>query len=86
MPAPFRELEERFGLGSPTPGAAIDHLLSAGLTSLETPHALPPQRRELPGPDGLRLRLSDHAPVVAAYEWPPREAAPAGSEPSSTSS
>ena len=86
VPAPFRALEERYGLTPATPGAAIDHLLGAGLTPVEAPHALAPERREVAGPGGLRLRLSDHAPVVAAYEWPPRAAASAGSGDGSTSS
>jgi len=67
-PAPFAELRDRFGLGDPTGPHAIDHLLARGLEVAERPRRLPGEERELPVADGLRLRLSDHAPVVAAYE------------------
>ena len=67
-PAPVAELRERFGLGDPTGPHAIDHLLARGLEVVERPRRLPGELRELPQPDGLRLRLSDHAPVVATYE------------------
>jgi hypothetical protein len=65
-PEIFAELEERFGLRGPTSPGAIDHLLSRGLRSLEPARAWPPEDRELPE-DGLRLRLSDHAPVEALF-------------------
>jgi endonuclease/exonuclease/phosphatase family metal-dependent hydrolase len=64
-PFPFVELRERFGLGEPTGPNAIDHLLARGLEVVEPPRRLPGEERELPQPDGLRLRPSDHAPVVA---------------------
>ena len=67
-PAAFVELRERFGLGEPTGPNAIDHLLVRGLEIEERPRRLPPEGRELREPDGLRLRLSDHAPVVATFE------------------
>jgi endonuclease/exonuclease/phosphatase family metal-dependent hydrolase len=67
-PLPFEELRERFGLGDPTGPHAIDHLLSRGLEVAGRPRRLPPEERELPQPGGLRLRLSDHAPVIATYE------------------
>jgi endonuclease/exonuclease/phosphatase family metal-dependent hydrolase len=67
----FEELERRFGLTPPTDGDAIDHLLGHGLEVLDPPHRWPPERREVelhePGPAPLRLRLSDHAPVEAAF-------------------
>jgi endonuclease/exonuclease/phosphatase family metal-dependent hydrolase len=66
-PEPFRELRERFGLGEPTAPGAIDHLLARGLDVLERPRQLAPEERELPDRDGLRIRLSDHAPVVARF-------------------
>jgi endonuclease/exonuclease/phosphatase family metal-dependent hydrolase len=66
-PEPFRELRERFGLGEPTAPAAIDHLLARGLEVAERPRQLPAEQRELPERDGLRIRLSDHAPVVARF-------------------
>jgi endonuclease/exonuclease/phosphatase family metal-dependent hydrolase len=67
QPGPFAALRERFGLGEPTHPDAIDHLLVRGLRVTEPPRRLDPGRREVPGADGLRIRLSDHAPVVAAF-------------------
>jgi endonuclease/exonuclease/phosphatase family metal-dependent hydrolase len=67
-PAAFAELGERFGLGDPTGPHAIDHLLTRGLDVIEPPRRLPPEERELPADGGLRLRLSDHAPVIARFE------------------
>ncbi|HYN50199.1 MAG TPA: endonuclease/exonuclease/phosphatase family protein [Thermoleophilaceae bacterium] len=64
-PGPFETLRERFGLGAPTAPDAIDHLLVRGLEVKSPPTRLAPERRELSEPDGLRIRLSDHAPVVA---------------------
>jgi endonuclease/exonuclease/phosphatase family metal-dependent hydrolase len=66
--AAFDELRTRFGLGEPTGPNAIDHLLARGLEVVDPTQRLPPEARELPQPGGLRLRLSDHAPVVARYE------------------
>jgi hypothetical protein len=75
-PLPFARLRERFGLGDPTGPDAIDHLLARGLEVVEPPRRLPPEERELLQPDGRRLRLSDHAPVVAEWDvgssQPPR--------------
>ena len=66
-PEPFAELRERLGLGEPTGPDAIDHLLVHGLDVIERPRRLRPERRELSEPGGLRIRLSDHAPVSARY-------------------
>jgi endonuclease/exonuclease/phosphatase family metal-dependent hydrolase len=74
-PFPFVELRERFGLGEPTGPNAIDHLLARGLEPVEPARRLPAEERELPEPDGRRLRLSDHAPVVAQWEVGPPHAA-----------
>jgi endonuclease/exonuclease/phosphatase family metal-dependent hydrolase len=67
----FEELESGCGLAPPTAGDAIDHLLARGLEVVEPPHPWAPDRRELvlrePGTGVLRLRLSDHAPVEAAF-------------------
>ena len=52
----------------PTGPHAIDHLLARGLDVAEPPRRLPPEERELPAEGGLRLRLSDHAPVIARFE------------------
>ena len=62
---PSRPSRERFGLVEPTAPDAIDHLLVRGLRVVEPPRRLAPERRELREPGGLRVRLADHAPVVA---------------------
>ena len=67
-PAPFAELSERFGLGEPTGPHAIDHVFARGLEVAERPRRLPPEQRELTVDGGLRLRLSDHAPVICRFE------------------
>lgn len=69
-PAPFVAVRERFGLGEPTSPSAIDHLLVRGLTVEERPRRLPAEEREVLEPDGLRIRLSDHAPVAARFSVP----------------
>jgi endonuclease/exonuclease/phosphatase family metal-dependent hydrolase len=69
VPDVYPELERRYGLRAPTAPDSIDHLLVRGLGIAEPPRAWPPDRRELPA-DGLRLRLSDHAPVEAVFELP----------------
>jgi endonuclease/exonuclease/phosphatase family metal-dependent hydrolase len=66
-PDVFESLAERYGFSRPTEPDAIDHLLARGLEPVEPPRRLSPEEREVPGPEGLRLRLSDHAPVVAAF-------------------
>jgi endonuclease/exonuclease/phosphatase family metal-dependent hydrolase len=67
----FEELERRFGLAAPTADDAIDRLLVRGLEVREPPLRWAPEQRELlvrdSGPGSLRLRLSDHAPVEAAF-------------------
>jgi endonuclease/exonuclease/phosphatase family metal-dependent hydrolase len=67
QPEVFDELRERFGLAPPTAPDAIDHLLARGLDVVEDPHRLPPESRELDAGVGVRMRLSDHAPVLAAF-------------------
>jgi endonuclease/exonuclease/phosphatase family metal-dependent hydrolase len=66
-PAAFAALRERFGLTGLTQPRAIDHLLTRNLEVVEPPSAWPPERREL-SRGGLRLRLSDHAPVQARFK------------------
>jgi endonuclease/exonuclease/phosphatase family metal-dependent hydrolase len=66
-PEPFAVLRERFELGEPTAPRAIDHLLARGLEVVERPRRLAFEQRELTDPSGLRIRLSDHAPVVATF-------------------
>ena len=63
----FERLRERFDLRDPTDPDAIDHLLVRGLGVVERPRRLPAESREVTEPDGLRVRLSDHAPVVGAF-------------------
>ena len=68
---PFPELSRRFGLTFPPAGMSesIDHLLARGLAVLEKPRALEPEVREVVDPaTDLRIRLSDHDPVVACFE------------------
>jgi endonuclease/exonuclease/phosphatase family metal-dependent hydrolase len=65
--AAFDDLRERFGLAAPTGPRAIDHLLARALDVVERPAALPAVEREVAGPGGLAMRLSDHAPVVASF-------------------
>jgi endonuclease/exonuclease/phosphatase family metal-dependent hydrolase len=62
----FAELERRHGLRRPTAPDSIDHLLARGLDVVDAPAAWAVERREL-AEDGLRLRLSDHAPVEARF-------------------
>ena len=68
LPAAFARLENEFGLSGARPGRAIDHLLARGLATRRSPEPLAPERREVRDPGGLRIRLSDHAPVAATYE------------------
>jgi endonuclease/exonuclease/phosphatase family metal-dependent hydrolase len=65
-PGAFRALEERYGLAPPTGPRSLDHLLARDLEVVEAPAPLPPEERELALPEGL-IRLSDHAPVAAAF-------------------
>jgi endonuclease/exonuclease/phosphatase family metal-dependent hydrolase len=65
----FAELRERFGIVGPAEPDAIDHLLARGLDAVEPPRRWPHERREVEE-DGLRLRLSDHAPVEARFATP----------------
>jgi endonuclease/exonuclease/phosphatase family metal-dependent hydrolase len=67
QPEPFARLLERYSLCCPTALDAIDHLLARQLSVIEPPRHLAPEERDLPGPSGLRLRLSDHAPVIALF-------------------
>jgi endonuclease/exonuclease/phosphatase family metal-dependent hydrolase len=66
-PEPFEVLRERLQLVAPTAPDAIDHLLVRGLEVVERPRRLGAERREVAGPEGLPIRLSDHAPVAAAF-------------------
>jgi endonuclease/exonuclease/phosphatase family metal-dependent hydrolase len=63
----FDRVRDSLGLQGPTGPHAIDHLLVRGLDVVERPARLPPAAREVGGPDGRTIRLSDHAPVTAAF-------------------
>jgi endonuclease/exonuclease/phosphatase family metal-dependent hydrolase len=65
-PAAFEALA-RLGLAHPTAPDAIDHLLARGLELVEPARRMPAEARELARRDGRRIRLSDHAPVTAAF-------------------
>jgi endonuclease/exonuclease/phosphatase family metal-dependent hydrolase len=71
----FDELERELGLGPSTAPDAIDHLLVRGLDVIEPSTPWPPERRdvEVRSAAGMRrIRLSDHAPVEAAFAFPRR--------------
>ena len=62
----YEELRDRFGLAAPTAADSLDHLLVRGLKVAEAPAPWPPEARDRGAP-GRRIRLSDHAPVVATF-------------------
>jgi endonuclease/exonuclease/phosphatase family metal-dependent hydrolase len=64
-PGVFAELRRR-GFADPDLPGSIDHLLPRGLDVVERATQWPPERREVIE-DGLAIRLSDHAPVAAAF-------------------
>lgn len=68
-PDTYAELRERFGLEPQPEPKAIEHVLGRRLEVVEPPRALPPEARELAGPGGRLLRLSDHPPVVACFGY-----------------
>jgi endonuclease/exonuclease/phosphatase family metal-dependent hydrolase len=64
----FAELEERFGLAPSTAPDRLSHLLVRGLEIIEHPAALPPEARDRVDPEtGLKIRLSDHNPVIGRF-------------------
>jgi endonuclease/exonuclease/phosphatase family metal-dependent hydrolase len=67
VPELFDALRDSHGLALPTDARAIDHLLVRGLEVVDPPRRLAPEERELRGEDGLAIRLSDHAPVLARF-------------------
>ena len=66
-PRPFAELRDELDLSEPTAPDAIDHLLARGLRVARPPHRLSVEQREVEGAEGLPIRLSDHAPVLAEF-------------------
>jgi endonuclease/exonuclease/phosphatase family metal-dependent hydrolase len=75
----FEELAERFGFGLPRERESIDHLLARGVDVVAAEAACPPEAREVPQ-EGLRLRLSDHAPMKARFQIRHRVEAPRAAE------
>jgi hypothetical protein len=71
-PNTFRDLRERFGLLPEPEPETIEHLLGRGVDVVEPPRPLPAEARELAGPGGRQLRLSDHPPVIACFALPER--------------
>jgi len=67
QPDAFAALRDRYGLTRPTAPQSLDHLLARGVELVRPPAALAPTAREVPGPAGLAIRLSDHAPVLAEF-------------------
>jgi endonuclease/exonuclease/phosphatase family metal-dependent hydrolase len=65
-PQPFAQLRA-LGFSEPTAPDAIDHLLARGLRVAQPPRRLAVTRRELQDAGGVPIRLSDHAPVRAAF-------------------
>ena len=72
-PALFEALAREHGLREPTARRTVDHLLVRGLEIVEPPAQWAPERREVPDPTAppgepaLPVRLSDHAPLEAAF-------------------
>jgi hypothetical protein len=61
----FERLHELHGLAGVTDPRSIDHILGSGVATVEPAAAWPDERRDVPDPDtGMKLRLSDHRPVV----------------------
>ena len=56
------------GFSEPTGEALIDHLLVHGLRVSTPAHQLPAESREVRAGNAGRVRLSDHAVVVAAFD------------------
>jgi len=80
-PRAFRELHERFSLIPEPEPDEIEHLLGRQLEVIEAPRPLPPEARELQGPRGRLLRLSDHPPLIARFGLAEPDAASAGAAP-----
>jgi endonuclease/exonuclease/phosphatase (EEP) superfamily protein YafD len=56
------------GFSGPTGPRLIDHLLVRGGEPADAPRQLPAERREVRAGERARVRLSDHAVVVAAFD------------------
>jgi endonuclease/exonuclease/phosphatase family metal-dependent hydrolase len=77
-PDTFAELRERFRLVPQPAPKTIEHLFGRGLEVVEPPYVMPADARELPGPEGRALRLSDHPPLLASFRLPASAPAPRG--------
>jgi endonuclease/exonuclease/phosphatase (EEP) superfamily protein YafD len=55
------------GFSGATGPKLIDHLLARGLSASVSPHQLPAESREVKAGGEGRVRLSDHAVVVASF-------------------
>jgi endonuclease/exonuclease/phosphatase family metal-dependent hydrolase len=65
----FDQLAERHGLRGATTPDALDHLLARRLQQVDPPRVWPDEKREVR--EGVHaIRLSDHAPVEAAFTAP----------------
>ena len=64
--AVYDELARNDGLARPTAADALDHLLARDLEPVAGPRTWAPREREVVC-GGLAIRLSDHAPVEAAF-------------------
>jgi endonuclease/exonuclease/phosphatase family metal-dependent hydrolase len=67
QPWVYAKLAE-LGFSGPTGEKLIDHLLVRGLHVRDVPRQLPAERREVKTGDAQRVRLSDHAVVVATFD------------------
>jgi endonuclease/exonuclease/phosphatase (EEP) superfamily protein YafD len=64
----YDELRRRFGLAPPTAPDRLSHVLARGLEIVEHPTAWPPEARDITDPaTGLKIRLSDHNPVIGRF-------------------
>jgi endonuclease/exonuclease/phosphatase family metal-dependent hydrolase len=66
-PEMFERMREHLGIAAPTAPKALDHLFARGVELVEAPRRLAPEEREIGQSQGLRIRLSDHAPVTATF-------------------
>jgi endonuclease/exonuclease/phosphatase family metal-dependent hydrolase len=67
-PDSYDELCERFGFGPLPEPKTIQYLFGRGLEIVDPPTELAIEAREVPGPRGRRLCLSDHPIIVARFE------------------
>jgi endonuclease/exonuclease/phosphatase family metal-dependent hydrolase len=67
QPWVYEQLESE-GFSAPTGDKLIDHLMTVHAQVVEPARQLPAERREVRAGDVARVRLSDHAVVVAAFE------------------